>query len=104
MEIEGRNDLLISFDALVAVEEREDYWAAQIDPIGMVVYGDTREEVEQRVSEAVEFFLKNTPDVRQYLDYHNVPHQARYASAEGTGRADRRILPVIARIENRVLA
>ena len=55
MEIEGRNDLLISFDALVTVEEREDYWAAQIDPIGMVVYGETREEVEQRVSEAVEF-------------------------------------------------
>ena len=76
--MEGRNDLLISFDALVTVEER--------------------------VSEAVEFFLKNTPNVRQYLDYYNVPHQVRYASAEGTGRADRRILPVIARIENRVLA
>ena len=47
--MEVRKDLIISFDALVTVEEREGYWAAQIDPIGMVVYGDTREELDHRV-------------------------------------------------------
>ena len=102
--MEARKDLIISFDALVTVEEREGYWAAQIDPIGMVVYGDTREELDHRVSEAVDFFLKNTPDVQQYLDFHNVPHHVRYASDDDTGNTDRRIMPVTARIENRVLA
>ena len=102
--MKGRKDLIISFDALVAVEERDDYWAAQIDPIGMVAYGDTREEVEQRVSEAVEFFLKNTPDLRQHLEFHNVSHHVGYASNDDTSMTDRRVLPISARIENRVFA
>ena len=101
--MEGSGDLIVSFDALVTVEEREACWAARIDPIGMVVYGDTRAAVEKRVSEAVEFFLKETPDVRQYLDYHNIPHQVRYVIDDDTEVTDRRILPVSARIKNRVL-
>ena len=48
--MEGSRDLIVSFDALVTVEEREDCWAAQIDPIGMVVYGGTREEYSGRSS------------------------------------------------------
>ena len=102
--MEGRRDLIVSFDALVTVEERDNCWAAQIDPIGMVVYGGTRDEVELRISEAVEFFLKNTPDVRQYLDYHNVPHQVRYAVDDVAEMTDRRILPISARVRNRVFA
>lgn len=102
--MEGNKDLIVSFDALVTVEERDDCWAARIDPIGMVVYGDTRAAVEERVSEAVEFFLDNTPDVRRYLDYHNIPHQVRYVLDDDTERTHCRILPVSARIKNRVFA
>ena len=32
--MKGRRDLIISFDALVAVEERDDYWAASKGPSG----------------------------------------------------------------------
>ena len=102
--MEGSKDLIVSFDALITVEERDGCWAARIDPIGMVVYGDTRGAVEERVSQAVEFFLKNTPDVRHYLDYHKIPHQVRYAVDDDSEKTDRRILPVSARLKNRAFA
>ena len=47
---------------------------------------------------------KNTPDVRHYLDYHNVPNQVRYAPDDDNELTDRRILPVSARVKNRVFA
>ena len=64
----------ISFNATVFLEKREDRWAAYVEPFAMTVYGNTREEAENRLKESVEFAVQHSPDLRGYLDSHGVPN------------------------------
>lgn len=72
-----RGELTVTFDVKVSLEDRNDYWAARIEPLGMIVYGQSRHEVEERADSGVRFFLENTPDIRVYLDYHGVAYHVR---------------------------
>ena len=96
----GRVAVTVHFDAEVSLEDRGDYWAALIKPLGMWVYGDTREGVERRVKEGIDFFLKYTPDVPQYLAYHGVPHHVNYITDPDDQTSVRRIYPVGALVES----
>ena len=67
----------LSFTANVDLEDRIDHWSAYIDPLGMTVYGNTEEEVKDRVGKAMQFFLTTfvtstdgVERVRRYLDSH----------------------------------
>ena len=70
-------ELTVTFDVRVSLEDRDDYWVARIEPLGMIVYGQSRHEVEERADSGVRFFLENTTDIRQYLDYHGVAYHVR---------------------------
>ena len=95
-----KKTVTIHFNAQVVLQEREDYWAAHIEPFGMTAYGDTREDAERRAEEGIDFCIRNSPDLRKYLDYHGVPH---YVAEDEVGPV-RRTLPVRARVENPVYA
>ena len=91
-----KKTVTIHFNASVLFEEREGHWAARVEPLGITVYGDTREAAEKRVKEALDFFLANAPDVRKYLDSHGVPH---FVTEDDSGPV-RLTYPVSARIES----
>ena len=78
----GRKEVIIGFDVDASLEKRDGYWAAYIEPTGMTVYGDTREAVERRVNEGIDFFVEYAPDLQKYLNSHAVPHHVRYAGDE----------------------
>lgn len=68
----------------VSVEDRGDYWAAYIEPLGMTVYGDTKAAAIDRVDTAMNFFTKHYAkgDVQKVIDYlkrHGVPSQVIYS-------------------------
>ena len=67
----------MTFDVRVSLEDRSDYWAARIEPLGMIVYGRSRHDVEKRVDDGISFFLEHTTDIRQYLDYHGVAYHVK---------------------------
>ncbi len=96
----GRQEVTISFSAAASFEQREDRWAAYIEPFGMTVYGQTREDAEARLLESVDFALKHFPDIRKYLDSHGIPHYI----TEDDGAPARRTYPVSARVESPVYA
>ena len=70
----------LSFTANVSIEDRGDYWAAYIEPLGMTVYGDTESAAMGRVVQAMDFFKNEfatgndgVQKLRAYLDAHGVP-------------------------------
>jgi predicted RNase H-like HicB family nuclease len=74
--VKGRT---ITINVSVWLKKREDCWEAYFEPLGMTVYGDTREDVNNRVQQAIEFFVKHTSAdddgiqrVRDYLDSHGI--------------------------------
>ena len=76
-----RRTVEIIFDARVSLENRGDHWAAYVEPLGITVYGDTRAEAENRVQQAINFFVKRfgsgdegVQKIRNYLDSHGVPN------------------------------
>ena len=72
----------VSFDTTVSLEDRGDYWAARIDPVCMFAYADTADGARQRAREMMDFWLKNTPDIRPYLDSHQIPYTVNYAEED----------------------
>ena len=64
----------VSFDAQVRFHDRDGYWAAWIEPLGMAVYGDTAEEAAARVEPFLKFFVQSlgVERVRKYFDSHSV--------------------------------
>ncbi len=94
----------VHFDAAWSLVDRDSYWAAWIEPLGMWVYGDTREAVECRVEEGINFFLKYAPDVPQYLASHGVPHHVNYITEAEDQTPARRTYPVGARLGSPVYA
>ena len=91
----------IHFTAQVTSQQRENYWAAYVEPFAMTAYGETREDAERRLKEGVDFFMKNAPDLRKYLDSHGVPH---YVTEDDAHLPVRQTLPVTARVETPVYA
>ena len=81
----ARGELTVTFDVKVSLDDRNDYWAARIEPLGMIVYGRSLPEVEQRVEDGVRFFLESTPDIRQYLDYHGVAYHVKPEAIDDQG-------------------
>ena len=79
-----RGEITVTFDVRVSLEDRSDYWAARIDPLGMIVYGPSRLDVEERVDDGVRFFLEHTPDIREYLDYHGVAYHVKPEAIDDT--------------------
>ena len=76
----NQGTVLFSFTINVSVEDRGDYWAAYIEPLGMTVYGDTESDAMGRVIQAMEFFKDyfatgsdGVQRFRAYLDAHGVP-------------------------------
>ncbi len=76
-----RRTVTINFQVAVSLVKRDDCWAAYMEPPGMTVYGDTREDAENRVQQAIDFFIKHFGDgddgikkLRNYLDSHGVPN------------------------------
>ena len=67
----------LQFDIKVNVEKRADCWAAFITPFAMTMYGDTRDEVESRVREGVQFIIKHHSHLVDYLRSHNIPFEYR---------------------------
>ena len=65
---------LINFDINIAIEERDGYWAARVDPLGIVVYGRTEKGVQRRAEASLQFLLKSLPSLPAYLDSHNIPY------------------------------
>ena len=101
----ARGELTVIFDVRVSLEDRIDYWAARIDPLGMIVYGQSRDDVEKRVENGVQFFLDHTPDIRQYLDYHGVAYQVRPRAFDDKDQLPLvRTYPLSARVEGPVRA
>ena len=80
----ARGDISVTFDVRVSLEDRKDYWAARIEPLGMIVYGRSRNDVEKRVDDGVRFFLEHTTDIRQYLDYHGVAYHVKPEAVDDT--------------------
>ena len=78
----ARGEITVTFDVRVSLEDRSDYWAARIEPLGLIVYGRNRDEVEERVDDGIRFFLEHTPDIRQYLDYHGVAYHVKPEAVE----------------------
>ncbi len=74
--------LTVSFETTVCLIDRGDYWAARIDPVCMFAYGDTAAAARQRAGEMMDFWLKNTPDIRPYLDSHQIPYTVDYIDDE----------------------
>ena len=95
-----KQTVTIHFNAQITLEQRESYWAAYIEPFAMTAYGQTREEAERRAEEGLDFCVRNSPDLRKYLDFHGVPH---FVTEDDSGPV-RRTLPVQARVENPVYA
>ena len=78
----GSKTVRISFTVNVQLEDRDDHWAAYIEPLGMTVYGDTENDAINRVQQAMSFFMDNfgsgsdgVQKVRRYLDSHGVASQ-----------------------------
>ena len=70
---------VLSFTVNVLIENRGDYWAAYIEPLGMTVYGDTEAAAKDRVFQAINFLKKyfatkddGAQKFRAYLDAHGV--------------------------------
>ena len=74
--------LTVSFETTVCLIDRGDYWAARIDPFvcSLTVTPPTRPD--NRAGEMMDFWLKNTPDIRPYLDSHQIPYTVDYIDDE----------------------
>ena len=95
----ARGDITVTFDLKVSLEDRNDYWAARIEPLGMIVYGRSRNDVEKRVDDGVRFFLEHTTDIRQYLDYHGVAYHVEPEAVDNMGEFPLvRIYPLSAKV------
>ena len=87
----AKRGFTVSFDVHVRMQRRDDHWAAYMEPLGATVYGDTEQDAEARVNQAVNAFLNALSDqhsddpagaIRQYLDSHGVKHTIEYANTE----------------------
>ena len=82
------NDVVqqITFDVLFSLEHRGQYWAAYMEPSGMMVYDENKTAVIERVGTAIDFvFSQGYGDwsdpisrIRRYLDKHGVPSVVTY--------------------------
>ncbi len=71
----------LRFDVQISVKYQNDEWTAFVAPPGVMVVGETRGELDDRVNQALDFFLSafnKYPDavdrMRMYLDSHAVKH------------------------------
>ena len=101
----------INFRVAVSLEKRDDCWAAYMEPLGMTVYGDTREDAENRVQQALDFFIKHfgagdegIQRVQSYLDSHSVPNFITEDNEDDGVSPIHRIYPVSIPIETLVSA
>lgn len=74
--VKGRS---ITINVSAWLRKLDDCWEAYFEPLGMTVYGDTREDAENRVQQAISFFIKHygagdegVQKIRNYLDSHGV--------------------------------
>lgn len=91
----------IIFNATVSLEKREDRWAAYVEPFAITVYGNTREEAENRLRESIDIVVRNSPDLRGYLDSHGVPN---YVTEDETSSFICHTYPVRAQVPSPVYA
>ena len=76
--MDSQQTATINFDARVRMENRGDQWAAYIEPPGTTVYGATEADAQERVNDALDFFVASLVDeiglerFRRYLDGHDV--------------------------------
>ena len=96
-------NVTITFNANVEIYEREAHWAAHMtEPLGITVYGDTEQDVQDRIEEAFKFFFENATGgeislLRDYLDSHNVKHSlSRGPVDSGELRQYKKTLPMSA--------
>ena len=70
----------VRFDARITSRNHDGSWVAYVEPTGMTLHGQTREEAIQNAKNAVDSFIRTVGQhdgigaVRKYLDYHEVLH------------------------------
>ena len=66
----------LHFGVDVMLEGRDGHWSAVAESLGLVVHGDSEDEVRTRVrhalNELMAVFGNDIAEVRRYLDHHHV--------------------------------